>query len=84
MTTDDVQKMVQKLKAFLNEEMGEETTSDVIDVLMNTMIHIGSDALPDESIPRILDHLMDDMRSFQNAAQIMVEQGDIAPPGPKH
>ena len=84
MLTYDIQKMVGKLRDFLDKEMGEQNTSDVMDVLMNTMVHIGADTRPDLSIPEVLDILMDDLRSYQKAAQVMVEDGDIDPPGPKH
>ena len=49
---------------------------------MNAMVHLASDARPDVTIPTILDFLMDDLKSYQAAAQEMVASGDILPAHP--
>jgi hypothetical protein len=77
-----LQELSKKIKEFIAEEAGGEPYSFVLDAMMNTMIHIASDARPDVTIPTILDFLMDDLKSYQAAAREMVASGDILPAHP--
>jgi hypothetical protein len=88
-----LQELTEKIKAFVGEEADGQPYSFILDALMNAMVHIGSDARPDVSIPTILDFLMKDLQGYQAAAQKMVADGEIAPAhpldkftpiGPKH
>jgi hypothetical protein len=77
-----LQELTQKIKDFIAEEADGQPHAFVLDALMNAMIHIASDARPDVTIPTILDFLMDDLKSYQAAAQEMVASGDILPAHP--
>jgi hypothetical protein len=53
-----LQELTEKVKAFIGEEAGGQPYSFILDAMMNAMVHIGSDARPDVSIPTILDFLI--------------------------
>jgi hypothetical protein len=63
-----LQELTQKIKEFIAEEADGQPYAFTLDALMNTMIHIASDARPDVTIPTILDFLMDDLKSYQAAS----------------
>ena len=50
-----LQELTEKIKEFIAEEAAGEPYAFVLDALMNSMIHIASDARPDVTIPTILD-----------------------------
>ena len=77
-----LQELTQKIKQFVSEETEGQSYEFILDALMNTMVHLASDARPDVTIPTILDFLMDDLKSYQSAAQEMVASGDIEPSSP--
>ena len=78
-----LQELTEKIKAVSSgKRRTVEPYSFVLDAMMNAMVHLASDARPDVTIPTILDFLMDDLKSYQAAAQEMVAAGDIVPAHP--